>query len=338
MAASLTPRLDRLEKNLVMNGGFRFWQRGGDSVAVNTTTGYTYAAPDRWLLKHTGTFTGTPNVVKEAVAPNTRSRNSLKWTFQRNASTAVFNLQQRIESSFVDDIVTQGTGSLGYWVKPSVSGGTAQLILAYATALDNHASQTTFYTSSTISLTSGVWNELKFENLSINPSSVNGLAVILQINLGSATDGATQTINVTQVMANSGTSLANFERAGGSIAAETALCQRYFEKSYSLDTAPATNISNGMAMFASASLQNYAAYIPFAAQKRSTPTLAIWDRAGNPNKLTTITGGAVYADNITTSPGTIPGHNERGISYLVAGQTGTYLSSGFHWTADAEIN
>src|SRR5882724_130973 len=109
---SLTPRADRQERNLLINGGFATWQRAGATAAVNTTTSLTYAGPDRWKVMHTGTFTGTPNVIRDTTIPNNSFPYSLKHTFQRNASAATLTYEQRVESFLSAEVSTLGSASL----------------------------------------------------------------------------------------------------------------------------------------------------------------------------------------------------------------------------------
>ena len=65
---SLTPRLDRLDKNYIINGNFDFWQRG-----TSTSTSGVYLA-DRFRTSLSG---GSYVVSRSTDVPNSNSQFSL---------------------------------------------------------------------------------------------------------------------------------------------------------------------------------------------------------------------------------------------------------------------
>lgn len=246
---SLTPRLDNLDRNAIINGGFNRWQRAGATVAVNTTTAFAYYA-DRWQSRHTGTFTGTPNLVRVATPPTTRSIFALQHTFQRNASTAVLEHQQKIESTVAQQLVAFGAGSFSIKVRSTLATGFVRVRLLFPTAADNYASSSEFYNSGLIAVpNAAAWQEVKAENVSIPAGASNGINLLIEYSLPSATDGATQTLMISEVMFNAGEFASNFVPAGGDSIAEIERCQRYYEKTYDLDTVPGTVTFTGAHSF-----------------------------------------------------------------------------------------
>lgn len=227
---SLTPRLDSRDQNFIINGGFDYWQRGGYSSSVNTSTSFAYVA-DRWMHKHTGTFTGTPNVQRSSTVSSNRVSSSLQHTFRRNASTAELAHQQRIESVLARQLVASGKCSVSFYINSSLSTGSVRVRLKYATASDNHTSQTEFYDSGAIAVaTASVWQLVELEDIAVSASNLNGMALFIEYTLPSATDGSDQNIKISEICINKNSASGVFTPAGGDSVVELMLCQRYYER------------------------------------------------------------------------------------------------------------
>ena len=124
------------------------------------------------------------------------------------------------------------------------------------------------------------------------------------------TNGAT--FYLTGVQLEVGTQATAFSTAGGSYGAELALCQRYYEKSYSIDTVPGTNTSVGQYLErATAQGGGYSgSNIRYVVQKRAAPTATFYRADGtagswNYNRSGTSSTASVALDDAGTYQGRI---------------------------------
>lgn len=243
MTGTLAKRIDRLDKNYLMNGAFDFWQRGGVSGTINTSTSLVYQSADKWRMSHTGTFTGTPAIGRDPTAPDAAYPYVAKHTFRRNASAATLTYEQRIESNISSELAVAGFASFSIQSIPLVAG-TIRLTILTPTVIDDHTSQTQNYQSS-VAVTAGVWNDVMFPAIPMPAAANLGLAVRIEYILPSATDGSVQSFYWSRAMLNAGKQCSTFQRYGGSYDRELLGVQRYVEKSYDLDVNPGTNAAAG---------------------------------------------------------------------------------------------
>ena len=118
-------------------------------------------------------------------------------------------------------------------------------------------------------------------------------------------------------------------------AEELALCQRYYEKSYDINTLPGTSGARGRIYFSTGVLSNGLALkgstAIFKVTKRTRPTVAIYDQLGNAGKISTLDAHGNRTD-------------AQNYKYLTIGNNAFELAndgtSGGHlyfWVADAEL-
>jgi hypothetical protein len=148
------------------------------------------------------------------------------------------------------------------------------------------------------------------------------------------TNGAT--FYITGVQLEVGSTATEFERRP--IGTELALCQRYFEKTYDVDTAQATATNLGMAYVGSTATGIYGlGGVQFVSNKRSIPAIRYWDGAGNENKCSYIVNGSgstsfVANTNLASAPYNI---STRG--FLVGANIIANSASYIHYTANSEL-
>jgi hypothetical protein len=255
--------------NLIINGEFRFNQRGYASGAALAAGGYGF---DRWKGGASGvtlTFTAGTSGTTVTIASGT--------------------LVQTIEASSV----VGGTYTLS-WT------GTAQARVGIS-----GASPSGSYASSPVTVT----------------GATAGQAITVEFNTGT----------LGKVQLEEGSSSTGFHLR--SYADELALCQRYYEKSYEISTAPGTATDTGAHFFrAPTTNTNQYPEAGFKQTKRSTPTVTIY----NP-----VTGGAGAGYNLSVSASralTAAALSSRSIAQVnfgVAPAAGDAIY--FHWTAEAEL-
>ena len=303
-------------KNAIINGGFDIWQRG---------TSFTTSAwgADRWFFYYSsnaGTYT-------RITSPITGFNYSLQYT--SNAATSDMSVIQPIETAnslqFANKIVT-----LSFYIATSNSANiTADLY--YSTATDASWTGTGYTTITSTagsnSVTTTSTSTLKTLTFSV-PSSTRTLKVAFyNTTAGAMTTSSTATI--TGVQLELGSVATAFSRAGGTLQGELAACQRYYQKSFNIATAPAQNLSTGnMVINASAYGSSAQFFIRLPVTMRAAPTVTTY----NP-----------YAANAswrlpsssTDVAITISNSNEGTICGTAASTTATAMHT--HWSADSEL-
>lgn len=313
----MTSRLDALQANLLVNGGFPLFQRSGTSSAVNLSTSSVYVAPDRWKQWYTGTVTGNVTSERSTERPNRLSKYSNKVDFQRNASTLVLSWEQRLEAIDVERLLDLSSVSLGIQIKCPIASSQARLTLLYPTAEDNHTAQTQFY-QDTQDLSGTDWDPIVWENIPVNLGMENGLAVRVEILIPTGTDGSVESLYLTQIMMTSGRYTRPFRQYGGDLKAEIAKSCRYYEKSYNIDTAVGTATSIGQEQYVGeGNTPNRRTSHSFAVRKRVAPTMGAYN--------VVVDGGGSYSFH-DTGEGRFSFQN---------GNNGRFHS--FQWDADAEL-
>lgn len=119
---------------------------------------------------------------------------------------------------------------------------------------------------------------------------------------------------------------------------ELAMCQRYYEKSYDVDTVPATaTLASVMRFPYGAASSIVYANLNFKVPKRTSPTVNTWDQAGNSGRMSFYSGTAgALTNNLNALASNWGGVSNWGFSAntSTAGAAGTYT---VQWTADAEL-
>ena len=115
-----------------------------------------------------------------------------------------------------------------------------------------------------------------------------------------------------------------------------AKCQRYYQKSYNLDIYPGATVSSGqyLAQRFNGADRYFVLNNAFPVQMRNTPTLTLYDRAGNTASINQ------YNSNTTlVSISHISGTTQKVIGTYLDNNSGSGTDNvqGFHFTADAEL-
>lgn len=347
-------------RNRIINGDMRIDQRNaGASVAITTSGNYTV---DRWSGNATqnGKYTVQQNA--GSVTPPAGFINYLGATSSSAYSVGsgdVFWLAQGIEGLNISDLGWGAAGAqsitLSFWARSSLTG-------TFGGALRNAAGNRSYPFTYTISA-ANTW-EQKSVTIAGDTSgtwlTTNGLGINLNFGLGAgatysgtagawaagnfvSATGATSVVGtngatfyITGVQLEAGTVASPFERRD--YGRELMMCQRYFEKSYSMDTVPgaattAGSHNGGGPQGTGTAGEVNAGTIRFKVSKRTTPTITSYDMVGNSGKCTRIQAAVAVYDN--QSVALVESNSESVYVYSGGGSTATGMR--LHYTASAEL-
>jgi hypothetical protein len=350
-------------KNLVINGGFDFWQRTGTpGTPVHSGAG-AYVA-DRW----------TPHQFQEGrvsrVSISAGSGPSSQYGIRIGSSTSAsisygtrMVTSQKIES--LNTIPLRGKRvTLSFWIRFSNSNfassanstdstyGNFGYMIGYhttttdaansSTALDSYTNVELANTNSSGSLPTS-WTKVVLS--STVPNNANNILVRFGFGaLGSSATLDQYWYEISDVQLEQGSSATSFSLAGGDFQGELAKCQRYFEKSYNYDVAIQSNTTQGISssidQAASATLTN-GAEISFRTPKRIPPTIVTYRRDGsatNANYWQLYIGPTGSYLPVLVDAGS---KSNRAFIPYFSGTSGLTANNAYsvigHWTADSEI-
>lgn len=295
------------DASLVLNGAFSTWQRG--TIFSSVASG-TYTA-DRW---RTGAASMTVTRSTDAPAGAFHS-------LQAVAGTSAWSMTQRIEHQACA-AAPGARMAVAFWAKSVDGTGALSASLARANA-DDDFSATTAIQSIALSGLDTSWKRFVAVFDPLPAESARGL----ELSIARASPGGTTRIALVQLHV--GADAPSFGRRPP--AQELALCQRYFEKSHNLATAPGGAPGAG-ACTTSIGAPGAAAYatLAFKASKRTAPTFTVYDGAGASGKVS-------YYDTAWRNTGapTVASANEGG--FFVQANIAGSLIVNFDWTASAEL-
>ena len=356
----LNPALETAAtQNKIINPGMVIDQRFESTGNANPATGdYTL---DRWFVQYSGV--ANPFSQQQSTArPSSNYTNSLLTTVvtQDNAIAAgdFYFIGQKIEGYDIVDLINT-TFTLGFWVISSVTGtfcvsfrnspATTSYIATYTISAANVWEYKTITVTNGLLYSAGTW--LRTNGIGLYVSWALAVGSTYQSTAGSwittgtgnylATAAQTNWMNtvgstfrITGVQLSLGSVLPQWEsRPFGE---ELALCQRYYQKSY---TTPSTSTGipgtvttaqryAGVQGIAGTIVYNFNAVLP--TPMRASPTVTLY----NPS---TGTSGSIRSG--TTNPtATATGQGQLNTGYPTlgtAGSVGDILT--MHYTADAEL-
>ncbi|MBH1529908.1 hypothetical protein I5T99_12675 [Stenotrophomonas maltophilia] len=335
--AAITARI--AGKNLLINGDFRFWQRGSNF----TVPGYT---ADRWTFNFGGVASGNvwrntvslgqfPGVYADALA-------RVSYGSITDAASHFVVFEQHIEGC---DTAAGQTVTVSFWVYNSGAAG-RQLAVELRQGFGNGGSAIVdSIGSKKFALPAGmsrVTHSVAIPSVAGKQRGANdALAVTFWCSAGTQWNARSDSLgpqtgdlHFTEVQVEVGSTATGFERRNRAL--ELMLCQRYYEKSYNTDIAPGTaNTTEGVTQFQIGGLNSsgrtVSLMVPFRVTKRVKPAFTTYSYA---------TGAAGRVRDAMASTDVAPGNSNMGTS---GGSLDVTLSANVlvnvvaHWTADAEI-
>jgi hypothetical protein len=268
-------------KNLVINGGMDFFQRG--SLAT-TTAGY---GLDRWAQVSSGSGSNV-TITQQTTGVPIGSRYCARIT--TGASAGYGNQFHYIETS----------NSATLWGKPATLSiklrrsaafaGTLSVVLSKSSTVDAGGGATWTTVGSTVvsnsllptGTTSSDWHTVTFTVTVPNDGSANSLRVSIQ----QSQVETSAYWEMAQCQLEEGTAATTFSRAGGTIQGELAACQRYFQ---ALSWGPTYNtaIHSGHFWSSTKSLGT----VHLKTTMRSNPAVSI----SSPSHVTVYSANATYS-------------------------------------------
>jgi hypothetical protein len=346
-------------RNRLINGAMVIDQRNA-GASVTNTAGNVYTL-DRWAGY--GSQASKYTIQQSTTAP-TGFINSLKVTSSSAytvGSSEFFIIQQKVEGLNCADLgwgtASAATVTLSFKVYSSLTGTFGGAILNY----DNSRSYPFSYTVSSANTwtnisvtvagdTSGTWLTTNGVGIQIvwglgAGASVSGTAGSWSGNAYYSATGATSVVGtngatwyITGVQLEKGSTATSFDyRPYGT---ELALCQRYFEKSFNADTAPANNLNTTYKTTLATYDSNGAgiSFIPFLVLKRTSPTMTYYSssQTGSGSGQWQFYNGSAWANGTgTTSAGACERSDLVSFDTTLGNSSAQYCFG--HWTASAEL-
>jgi hypothetical protein len=308
-------------KNLIINGGFDVWQRG--TSGNKSGNGYGgYLSADRWASYYDGT-----NLSQVSATINSLPQYALRIT--STTGNAIYSYQKVEKGS---SIVSGKTITFSYWARASTPMQLSREFRFYDSATQNTIVQ---IEPPSFPITTS-WQKFT-ETRILTDTYLNNTRDLYVLFFVPTADMSTgDYIEITNVQLELGSVATEFEHR--SYGEELALCQRYYQKSYDINTYTGSTSSNGAEdLYGSADSTNILAKIYYPVHTRNnTPTITIYNpnNSGNAGTAYIIsTGGAAHytptVNNIATSG-----------FRCYAPRTGSAWTAHrmiFHWTVDNEL-
>lgn len=324
-----SPRLDTLDKrtvrNYFMNASLRYWQRSFSELIGNGS--FEYVA-DRFLVGPglDGVAGSQTTYSRSTDVPNADS----SYSIQAQASYVPdeeFSFIQRVESIFTKDL-SNGKVSLKFLYKTD-GCDQVKIKLQEPNAVDDHSSSSTRYFQTFPITGDDTWRELLIEDIDIG--NVNNGLQFHAVFISDTTGTVTTKFALPQL--NKGSKIEDFTLFGRDIVEELWWCQRYFEKTYDVDTEVQTSTFTGAitGRGATASGANeFNVTVDFKTHKRAIPIMAAYAPDTTNAGVWRNASGGDNAVNLVSS-------SERSANWnAVNGGVANALFFG-HWTADAEL-
>lgn len=217
-------------RNGVINGSMEVWQRGTSSLAFATSAANGFMA-DRWQAFRTGFATGATG---SQTAGTAQTRYALRLTRTAgNTLLNTLNCLQNIETANAEVYAGQQV-TFSVWARRGADyAGTTNLRILSGTGTDQNVIGVGGFTGQVTVVSQSRTITTTWQRFSVTGtvgSTATELAVQLQYTPTTATAGANDWIEFTGAQLEIGAVPSTFQMHGGSVAAELAACQRYYQR------------------------------------------------------------------------------------------------------------
>jgi hypothetical protein len=314
-----------LRRNVLINSSFEVW---------NESTASTSSATQAWRAE-CWYITASGAAVTSARSTTVRTGNKARYSIEIAGATSVTNVQlgQRIEAADVPKIAATVTFQAWVYNGSGASFQPSLLIYTPATA-DSWGSPTVRLTQTLQSCPDGAWTQVSHTvDISGYTNLANGVTVELRIPSGSMVSG--DTVRIMEPMLCPADTLTDFDFEP--IPETEARCERFFEKSFARDTAPAQNAGTpgaayGVAGKATTGQQQIA--VQYRTRKRAQPTVTLY----NPQAANAQIRDQGSGTDCTSTALLIQG--DAGFIVQANGSASTAVGNTLivHWTANARLS
>jgi len=317
----------------IINGNFDIWQRG----TSQTTTGY--GSDDRWNNTHAG---ATKTHSRQAFTVGQSDVPGNPTYFSTTVVNSVAGASNRCQKAQNIEDVRSCAGQIitvSFWAKADAP---RYLALSFYQSFGAGGSSSEAIPGQKVELTTA-WNKY---NLTFNIPSIFGktigtnsmLQCVFWFDAGSNFNAITSslghqsgTFDIAQVKLEEGSVATPF--APRHMAEELALCQRYYEKSYSIDVIPGTVSTSGASVLLPIIINRLAWGEPFKVPKRTNPTITIYSHATGASARISL-----YNNNEDVPIFGMSG-SHRNLYLFIQASTGNFVQTAYyaHWVADSEL-
>lgn len=317
--------------NFAINGKFDIWQRG---ITVTDQTGANiYATADRWRTGRTSTAAG----LTASQSTNNPGGSKFALKLQRvvsNISTADLFAEQQIESAIVEQLQGE-TVQVEYDIYLGANFSADRYVTAIrtGTVADESVAIGASFTGNVrlflqpIATPLEQWIHVTLVGVTV-PSDAKALMLEFSCT-PKGTAGADDSFEIANVTLTKGAPNGLGLRT---VAEELKLCQRYYEKSYTLNTNPGTVSTPAQEIARSASISTAITSLdPQMVEKRTTPSIILYSPDSGSTGVVYDATGDADRTAVVVNAGT--GKFSIHLSAVLA--TTPLLSA--QWTADAEL-
>ena len=314
--------------NKFRNGTMDIWQRGTSSMTVTTSGAYT---ADGWIVVPTGA-----SCTAQQTTSNIRTGALSTYSLLMTGASSVTDIlvKQRIESFIAQQLEGQQVTVQAQVYNNTGASITPTITVKHANAADNWSASTTDVSAVSLqACANGAWTQVAY-TFAASSSSGNGLEITFDFGNNFSTTGKSVQITELDIRPTPGvaTGLNSSPPVPEMrpIQVELALCQRYFEASYDIGTAPGTVTTNGAAFLRPPST-SVDIGVSYKVPKRiASGTVTVY----SPNSGTS---GKIYDVNGTGDVTANLGY--QGTDALIIYNDSATANHGYsaHWTSSAEL-
>ena len=314
-------------KNYIINGNFDIWQRGTSL----TGGGALNFLADRWQFEGSGAIYNLSQGT--FTAGQTDVPNNPKYYLDITVTSAddLSRLEQNIEDVYT---LAGETVTVSFWAKYTTTAPTnfdVYLVQKFGSGGSADVS-TTVLSGQTLTTS---WQ--KFTGTVTLPSisgKTVGTGSSLMLRGPWNSNNETYDIQIAQVQVEKGSVATDFEVRP--IGEELSLCQRYYEKSYSIEDTPGSSTYEGINNVSVSANGNSDSVVSirFKVEKRTSPTVTGYTNSG------TVGNWTYYRSGVSPSNGTITIDRQCTSSarlYVAVGTSWVACDLWGHWVADAEL-
>jgi hypothetical protein len=356
--SNLTPRVNRLENNLIIDGAMEIWPEGTSRSIANNAAAYGPV-----LFQYNNISSGiTTTLARSSDVPTNSGLNFSTRVSKTAAGTLAAGtrsiLHYHVEGYDLRPVINN-QWTLIFWVKSSVAA-TRSVSVRNGTTTHSYVKQYTINQANTWEL-----KAVSFPAMSTCPGALdraNGLGMVIGWDIVTGSTFTTSSVNqwvtgnfssgpggdttwltgtthdfsIAGVMVLPGNweglnaAQYNFVRAGRNFEDEVAMSQRYYEKSYDTDIAPGALSDNGFICNIRAS-GAAGGSITFKSTKRAIPIVTAYSH---------VTGASGQIRDINVSvdrAATISNIGVNGIGIIGSAATPTSSAQALHFTADSRF-